>query len=63
MDKIRLVIVDDHSIFREGLLSVLKTEPDIEIVGEGAMPRMLFVWRVSIYQISFCWISACLGVG
>src|SRR5512135_1322682 len=36
MDKIRLVIVDDHSIFREGLLSVLKTEPDIEIVGQGA---------------------------
>ncbi len=36
MEKIRLVIVDDHSIFREGLLSVLKTEPDIEIVGEGA---------------------------
>jgi two-component system, NarL family, nitrate/nitrite response regulator NarL len=36
MDKIRLAIVDDHSIFREGLLSVLKTEPDIEIVGEGA---------------------------
>jgi len=36
MDKIRLVIVDDHSIFREGLLSVLSTEPDIEIVGEGA---------------------------
>ncbi len=36
MDTIRLAIVDDHSIFREGLLSVLKTEPDIEIVGEGA---------------------------
>lgn len=36
MDKIRLVIVDDHSIFREGLLSVLGTEPDLEIVGEGA---------------------------
>jgi DNA-binding NarL/FixJ family response regulator len=35
-EKIRLVIVDDHSIFREGLLSVLSTEPDIEIVGEGA---------------------------
>jgi two-component system, NarL family, nitrate/nitrite response regulator NarL len=35
MDKIRLVIVDDHSIFREGMLSVLQTEPDIEIVGEG----------------------------
>jgi two-component system, NarL family, nitrate/nitrite response regulator NarL len=36
MDKIRLAIVDDHSIFLEGMLSVLKTEPDIEIVGEGA---------------------------
>ena len=35
MDKIRLVIVDDHSIFREGMLSVLSTEPDIEIVGQG----------------------------
>jgi DNA-binding NarL/FixJ family response regulator len=36
MDKIRLAIVDDHSIFREGMLSVLATEPDIEIVGQGA---------------------------
>jgi len=36
VDKIRLVIVDDHSIFREGMLSVLSTEPDIEIVGAGA---------------------------
>jgi len=36
VDKIRLAIVDDHSIFREGMLSVLSTEPDIEIVGQGA---------------------------
>jgi DNA-binding NarL/FixJ family response regulator len=36
VDKIRLAIVDDHSIFREGMLSVLATEPDIEIVGQGA---------------------------
>ena len=36
MDKIRIAIVDDHSIFREGMLSILKTEPDIEIIGEGA---------------------------
>ena len=36
MDKIRLAIVDDHSIFLEGMLSVLRTEPDLEIVGEGA---------------------------
>ena len=36
MDKIRIAIVDDHTIFREGMLSILKTEPDIEIIGEGA---------------------------
>ncbi len=36
MDKIRIAIVDDHSIFLEGMLSVLKTEPDLEIVGQGA---------------------------
>jgi two-component system nitrate/nitrite response regulator NarL len=35
MDKIRLAVVDDHSIFRQGMLSVLGTEPDIEIVGQG----------------------------
>src|SRR5512137_2770255 len=36
MDKIRLAIVDDHAIFREGMLSILGTEPDLEIVGQGA---------------------------
>ncbi len=36
MDKIRVAIVDDHSIFLEGMLSVLSTEADLEIVGQGA---------------------------
>ena len=35
MEKIRLVIVDDHPIFREGVASILAAEPDIEIVGQG----------------------------
>ncbi|MBI5825917.1 MAG: response regulator transcription factor [Chloroflexi bacterium] len=35
MDKIRLVIVDDHPIFREGVASILGSEQDIEIVGQG----------------------------
>ncbi len=35
MDKIRLVIVDDHPIFREGVASILGSEPDIEILGQG----------------------------
>ena len=35
MDKIRLVIIDDHPIFREGVASILGSEPDVEIVGQG----------------------------
>jgi len=33
---IRLVIVDDHAIVRQGLRSILEREPDIEVVGEAA---------------------------
>jgi len=30
---IRLVIVDDHALFREGLASIIRLEPDIEVSG------------------------------
>ncbi|MGR7024401.1 MadR family response regulator transcription factor [Geodermatophilus sp. URMC 62] len=32
---IRLVIVDDHAIVRQGLRSILEREPDVEVVGEA----------------------------
>jgi two-component system, NarL family, nitrate/nitrite response regulator NarL len=35
MDKIHLVIIDDHPLFREGVVAILRTEPDMEIVGQG----------------------------
>lgn len=35
MRKIRVVIVDDHLIVREGLKQILELEPDIEVVGEA----------------------------
>jgi DNA-binding NarL/FixJ family response regulator len=34
-DAIRVMIVDDHALFRRGLQMVLEQEPDIEVVGEA----------------------------
>jgi len=32
---IKCLIVDDHTLFREGLRRVLESEPDIQVVGEA----------------------------
>ena len=35
MKKTRLLIVDDHAVYRIGLVALLETVPDIEVVGEA----------------------------
>ncbi len=35
MDKIRILIVDDHAIVREGLRAIFDVQPDIVVVGEA----------------------------
>jgi DNA-binding NarL/FixJ family response regulator len=34
-DSIRVLVVDDHALFRRGLEMVLEQEPDIDVVGEA----------------------------
>ncbi|HUM38029.1 MAG TPA: response regulator transcription factor, partial [Anaerolineae bacterium] len=36
MGRIRIVLVDDQAMFREGLRTLLATQPDFEVVGEAA---------------------------
>lgn len=38
-EKIAIVLIDDHSVVREGLNAYLSTEPDIEVVGEASNGR------------------------
>ena len=35
MPKIRIVVVDDHTLFRQGIVGLLDSQPDIEVVGQA----------------------------
>ena len=33
---VRIVIADDHPIFRDGLRRLLESEPDLKVIGEAS---------------------------
>src|SRR5581483_3665895 len=36
MAKIRILLTDDHTLFREGIRTLLAAEPDMEVIGEAS---------------------------
>ncbi|MEQ6166767.1 MULTISPECIES: response regulator transcription factor [unclassified Ekhidna] len=42
MSKIRIIVVDDHQLFREGIISLLSKNEDLEVVGEASSAEDLF---------------------
>jgi DNA-binding NarL/FixJ family response regulator len=40
MDQIRIGIIDDHAIVRQGLRAMIDREPDLQVVGEASSARM-----------------------
>ncbi|MBK7660196.1 MAG: response regulator transcription factor [Betaproteobacteria bacterium] len=36
MSPVRLVVIDDHTLFRRGITALLARVPDFEVVGEAA---------------------------
>jgi len=42
MNKIRVLIADDHTLLRAGLASLLRAQPDLDVVGEaGTLPEVI----------------------
>ncbi|NLF15589.1 MAG: response regulator transcription factor, partial [Anaerolineaceae bacterium] len=39
LQPIRVLIADDHSMVRRGLATILKLEPDLQLVGEAGSGR------------------------
>jgi DNA-binding NarL/FixJ family response regulator len=36
MSRIRMLLVDDHILFREGLAGIIASQPDMEVIGEAS---------------------------
>lgn len=45
---VKLLLVDDHKLFREGLRRILELEPDLKVVGEAG------TGRIALEQLNVC---------
>jgi DNA-binding NarL/FixJ family response regulator len=49
---IRILLVDDHSIFRQGLRVLLDKKEGFEVVGEAENGRVGYPWPGSMSRMS-----------
>ncbi len=35
MESIRILVVDDHPLFRQGVVDTISLEPDFQVIGQG----------------------------
>ncbi len=45
---IRILVVDDHPVVRDGLVAMLRTQPDFEVVGEAGTGMDAVRWALSL---------------
>ena len=53
--QIRLGIVDDHDLVRDGLAMILAAQPDMEVVGQPVTPMVRLLWRPR--SRTSCWLT------
>ena len=47
MSKIRIMLADDHTLFRQGIRTLIAAENDMEVVGEAPMAVMRSIAAVN----------------
>ena len=50
----RVLIVDDHALFRAGVAGILAREPDIEVVGEADDARSAVDRAIALSRDTYC---------
>ncbi len=59
MDKIRILIADDHSMVREGLKQLIELEEDIEVIAQAGNGVETLEKIDELKPDIVCWISTC----
>jgi DNA-binding NarL/FixJ family response regulator len=57
--KSRILIVDDHLAFRDGLKAVINHQADMAVIGEAEDGEKAVAMTASFSRISSSWMSKC----